>query len=310
MKEPLVSIPLNVQRDNFAKLNSLELDRISEGLNYPDESEWSIKIACSDRNVDRNRYTNVFPWDKTRVKLPVINGGSDYINASYISVNDEKPSYILTQGPLVRTVHHFWAMCFSESEKQKNDVVIIAMVTPLVELNVTKCNRYWPINDNEELDFTENLKKDSIDLPGLSIKQISSTYNSDVDYLVTILELKSGDKVKTVYHYYYFKWADSKVPSSVLPLVSLSKEIAQIKLSVSNTPIPIVHCSAGVGRTGTLITLDQLLHNKTLYRSKDPIMEIVSQLRSSRMMMVQTVYQFNFLYEVLMNYIEKQSLHN
>lgn len=281
------------QRENFGLLNSLEVKRI-QGR----EIEWDAKVGTSEENSVRNRYFNVYPYDSSRVKLPVLNSRySDYINASYVEVGEDK--YIATQGPLKSTTHQFWAMAFNEATIE--DEIVIVMVTPLVEGGVTKCFQYWP-SLHELISFTQLLRNDGIDLPSLEVTHIKEEYNTEGDYLLTELELKSGDVIKKVHHFYYYKWADAKVPPSISPLLQLSQDIREIDV------IPIIHCSAGVGRTGTFIAIDHLFHNysKVLKGLKpsddyvsedDPILRTVSLLRKNRMMMVQTVYQYNFLYE-------------
>lgn len=284
----------------FSRQNQIEAERINEGLNES-SSEWSLRAALCPKNADRNRYSNVFPWDRNRVKLPVHSDGSDYMNASYVTV-DNNVRYIAAQGPLKKTIHHFWAMCFNEADASNSDTVIIAMVTPLEEGGIKKCEKYWP-EAGEEMDLSRDIEKDAISLPGLKVSFVNESFNELHSYVLTEFELSISNKLKRVLHYYYYKWADAKVPPSSLPLIDLAKSIkVEIeKLEEDLRPAPIIHCSAGVGRTGTFIALDQLLNYSPLSTNKfeDPVERIVSSLRSSRMMMVQTVYQYLYLYEVL-----------
>ncbi|RLV92369.1 Tyrosine-protein phosphatase 1 [Spathaspora sp. JA1] len=303
------------QREKFNELNELEADRIQDALDHPDSSIWSLTQAMKRTNKTRNRYSNVFPWNESRIVLPVKDGNefSDYINASRIKLSlkeDEQPidEYIACQGPLENTFNHFWSMCFNESEIQNNDTSIIVMVTPLTENGMVKCARYWP-ELNETWDFSSDNIQDGINIPNLTITNKKETFDSNEDYIITELELVSDDKIKTVYHYYYFKWIDAKVPPSIEPLYKISEDIANIKSTMENNlPVPIVHCSAGVGRSGTFIAFDHLfsrgridqfiqLVKKNTFQN-DLIYRTVYQLRSQRMMMVQTIHQYNFLYEV------------
>lgn len=287
------------QRENFGLLNALEQHRL-----HNEKSGRSMEVATSRINHPRNRYLNVFPWDQTRVQLPVEGSHSDYINASYINIPNSY-RYIASQGPLPSTIHHFWAMAFSEAVKNNNDSIIIVMVTPLVESGYVKCTQYWPTAGEPPLVFDEELKEDGIPFD-LRVSYVNESYNTEGDYLVTELELQSGDTTKKVYHYYYRKWADAKVPPSIHHLLQLSKDIRLRPEQV----VPIVHCSAGVGRTGTFIAIDHLRSHfheitkknqpgrkKQYDQKKDPILQTVLQLRESRIMMVQTVYQYCFLYE-------------
>ncbi|KAG7660987.1 PTP1 [[Candida] subhashii] len=179
---------------------------------------------------------------------------------------------------------------------------------------MVKCDRYWP-ELNEEWNFNDQNIKDGIDIPNLSIKNIDETLDSNGDYILTTMELTSNETVKRVYHFYYFKWADAKVPPSIEPLYNISEDIENIRQMSSNPPpIPIVHCSAGVGRSGTFIAFDYLFRDSNKFidllskkdyddddgpgsDNDDPIYQTVYELRAHRMMMVQTIYQYNFLYE-------------
>ncbi|KAG2731249.1 hypothetical protein G9P44_005665 [Scheffersomyces stipitis] len=332
---PFMKVPLQQQKENFHQLNDLEAARIRSGLRLPEESDWSVADGINKANAKRNRYTNVFPYDISRVKLPLNEDatGTDYINASYVklysslknsklSADTEKTleseltpppesTYIAAQGPLEATVNQFWSMAYNESEKQNNEVILIVMVTPLTESGMVKCNRYWPDKDQKVLEMAAENKQDGIDISGLTLEHVSETYDEIGDFLLTEMNLKSSSKSKKVYHFYYYKWADSRVPASIYPLLYLSEEINSIRKLVENPPIPIVHCSAGVGRTGTFIAIDHLFRDFDKFiavcdkakSSKgydidfDPVFQTVLQLRDSRMMMVQTAYQFSFLYE-------------
>ncbi|KAI5957185.1 PTP1 [Candida jiufengensis] len=306
----LLTITPQEIRNKFDELNEVESNRIIEGLNSPTTSIWSLTAAISKQNKNRNRYTNVTPWNETRVKLPIKQDSySDYINASYINLstskNSMKNSYIACQGPLDNTRNQFWSMCFNESEKQQNDIGIIVMVTPLIEQGLVKCDKYWP-ELGEKWSFGSKNLEDGLIYDDLTVENINESYDENNDYLLTELILKSGLKQKKIYHFYYYKWADARTPPSSIPLQNLSNHINEIKqLDEQNPPVPIVHCSAGVGRSGTFMVYDHLFKNKAKYKeilksnpTKDLIYKTVFQLRTQRMMMVQTVYQYNFLYDV------------
>ncbi|KAM3125163.1 hypothetical protein CJJ07_000516 [Candidozyma auris] len=285
------------QRAKFLKLSQVCDDHLDEAYGEVVDSEWSISEALKKENVSRNRYSNVFPWDKTRVVLPILPGAkSDYINASRIRLSETR-EYIAAQGPLVNTIPHFWAMAFHEAELQKSDTIVIAMMTPLEEGGREKCSRYWPSDSCTTWDFTEALRSDGISPGSLSITLKSREIIHDGDLIFSQFILESPTTRKNVLHYYFQKWEDAKVPDSMDPIISLSREIEKQKLKTPRIA-PIVHCSAGVGRTGTFIAIDYMLHEWVCNYPKfnDPVCDIVARLRSDRMMMVQTVYQFMFLY--------------
>ena len=277
-------------RELLAYLTERDNSRIIDG--YNGNVEWCAKAAS--RSPGRNRYSNVFPWDRNRVRLP--SSYSDYINASRILVNDSE--YIALQGPLANTIHHFWAMCFHESEVQRNDVVIVVMVTPFKEDGRAKCEKYWP-DLHQSWDLTPGLVQDGIELPDLSVETVEQNHISDGHFTLRHIQLKSGGCTKQVYHYHYEKWADTKAPPNVEDLMKLAAEVHHVKNSVENPPVPVIHCSAGVGRTGTFIAIDQLM-----YHDGQPL-DVVQQMRNGRMMMVQTVYQLEFIYKA-QRYIDKR----
>ncbi|KAK7684693.1 hypothetical protein QCA50_012276 [Cerrena zonata] len=198
------------KRKKFLHITALGDQRIEEAFSTPKTSVWSVNEALKKSNLYKNRYSNVFPYDKTRVRLPVEKGSEDYINASYVTLDQNE--YIAAQGPLTDTIHHFWAMAYNESEKQNNDTVVIAMVTPLTESGIVKCTQYWPDKTQISFDLSENILEDRISIPGgsLKVEYVQESYNAVGDYLLTELLLKSDTKVK--------KWADAKVPPSLSPL--------------------------------------------------------------------------------------------
>ncbi|KAI3402306.2 PTP1 [Candida oxycetoniae] len=326
-KPPLVKYQSNMQRAafltlttqqqrvKFNELNELEAKRITEGLNNED-SIWSLKAALDKKNKSRNRYSNVSPYDASRVKIPVVDEKvfSDYFNASYIRLETSggllQNEYIACQGPLGTTRNHFWSMCFHESEKQGNNVIVIVMVTPLIEQGMTKCDKYWP-ELGEMWDFSAENERDGILYKEMKVVNKNETYGANDDFIVTELEVQSRNKTKKVYHFYYYKWSDAKVPPSIQSLSNLSHHIDKVKKSIGKEtgkvkePVPIVHCSAGVGRSGTFLVYDHLFKDQSRFRDlimsgagkKDIIFKAVSQLRDKRMMMVQTVYQYHFLYD-------------
>lgn len=270
----------------FWELNLIDQDRLIL-------TEYSTN--ASRANSRRNRYSNVSPYDLTRVQLPLTE--NDYINASYINLPDNW-SYIACQGPMPNTTGHFWAMCFNEAEKAHNDIVVIVMLTPLVEQNMVKCHRYWPeVNESWDVDAED------LDLTGVKVTNVSEEVTASGSFVITTLALEADGVTKTVKHFYYSRWLDAKVPPSATELFELSDAINALRAADPGVQlVPIVHCLAGVGRTGTFIAVDQLKYGgfkDAVTNSTDlPIADIVEIMRNHRMMMVQTVYQYRWLEEV------------
>lgn len=300
---PFLKLTPADQRSKFLKISQNCDDHLEQAFSLI-PGDWAVVEALKPANRARNRYSNVFPWDRTRVSLPVHEGASDYINASWVDLGPGR-RYIAAQGPLEETMHHFWAMCFHEAEKQESDTIVIAMVTPLVELGREKCVKYWPGRSAPAWNLESLLEKDDIATEGLTVTWEGEEYANDGDFLLTTLKLQSPTTTKTVLHYYYQEWQDAKTPDLVKPLIALSQQIQAIKKEIPLL-VPIVHCSAGVGRTGTFIAIDHLLHSPDPFAAADPIYSLVQSMRADRMMMVQTVYQYIFLYEVAQKLLKKR----
>lgn len=289
---------------------------------------WALDTSLKRVNEYRNRYTNILTYDRTRVKLNVVSG-NDYINASYIKLNIDQGQtygvhdknstgyYIATQGPTHRTWGQFWQMCYHECPQE--DIVIV-MVTPLVEGSREKCYKYWPSCEGEKRIIPKVQK--SSPQPGdysefpyeLEVECIGKRRYPD-GYVLTELSLKSlvGEEAvqkgcKRVHHLYFDQWQDFGRPNKILPIANLSRHAHQLLGTSRENPI-IVHCSAGVGRSGTFITLDYLMYFifdrygsavRDESEDEDLVELTVRQLRSQRMKMVQMKDQFLFVYHSLM----------
>lgn len=265
---------------------------IAEGL-LSTTSPWAFSCALHPTNRRRNRYSNVLPWDKTRVKLRTLPGGSDYINASTLRLADH--TYIATQGPLLQTIHHFWAMCFDQSVQQDVGAIVIFMLAPLQERGVVKCDKYWPSEEDKAFQLGEYLDAENLAYGDLHLEWVSSE-EKDL-FTITTFNLSSGDTTRKVLHYYYGEWEDSMPPTKMGPLAALVDELNVARQAYPGI-VPIVHCSAGVGRTGTLIAYDHF-RNVSSLEGDDPVFETAMKLREQRMMMIQTSKQYLFLYDVV-----------
>ncbi|CCH47062.1 Receptor-type tyrosine-protein phosphatase S [Wickerhamomyces ciferrii] len=293
----------------FKQIKLLEDERIHDVTIKKDESNWSVSSGIEAFELKRNRYMNILPWDKTRVKLNVTDGFNDFINASNIELDlnnhdfkSSKQQYISTQGPTKNTVDQFWQMIIQQSP-MKN--VVICMVTPLQEHGVTKCFKYW-------CDVKDDLVKFQGDDNGfehdLELKCIDSVDTDIPGVTYTTLSLKSikDDTIideKIIHHLYYDKWTDFSKPEDWKSIYQLTKLARGLNDDLNKL---IVHCSAGVGRTGTFITLDYLFNSIDQYdnsQDKDLIEIIVQILRTQRMMMVQSQEQFLFIYDSLKRYL-------
>ncbi|XP_072855881.2 receptor-type tyrosine-protein phosphatase O isoform X2 [Pogona vitticeps] len=235
-------------------------------------------VADLPMNRSKNRYTNILPYDFSRVRLVSMNEeeGSDYINANYIPGYNSPQEYIATQGPLPETRNDFWKMVLQQKSQ------IIVMLTQCNEKRRVKCDHYWP--------FTE----EPVTYGDITVEMLSEEEQSD--WVLRNFRISYADEVQDVMHFNYTAWPDHGVPptnaaESILQFVQMVRQQA----TRSKGPI-IIHCSAGVGRTGTFIALDRLLQHIRDHEFVD-ILGLVSDMRSYRMSMVQTEEQFIFIHQ-------------
>uniref|UniRef100_A0A672SUB0 Tyrosine-protein phosphatase non-receptor type n=1 Tax=Sinocyclocheilus grahami TaxID=75366 RepID=A0A672SUB0_SINGR len=259
-------------------------------------------IAQMPENSDRNRFQDVLPYDDTRVELvPTKENNTGYINASHIrvTVRGKEWSYIASQGPLSSTCQDFWQMVWEQG------VAIIAMVTAEEEGGREKSFRYWPRLGSRHNTVTYGRFK------------ITTRFRTDSGcYATTGLKIKhllTGQE-RTVWHLQYTDWPDHGCPEDFKGFLSYLEEIQSVRRHTNsssdpkNTNLPVlVHCSAGVGRTGVVILSEIMIacleHNEML-----DVPTVLNLLRQQRMMMVQTLSQYTFIYKVLIQFLRNSRL--
>ncbi|XP_017756483.1 PREDICTED: tyrosine-protein phosphatase non-receptor type 7-like [Eufriesea mexicana] len=227
----------------------------------------------------KNRYCSVLPNPQSRVILP---GSSDdplssYINANYIRGYDGKDArYIATQGPLAHTVGDFWKMVWAEK------VPVVVMITKLHEAAKTKCEAYFPLDKDTRIQAGP-------------FAVIVNSIDVREGYTIRDLELLYEGERRHVQHYWYDSWPDHAVPQAADTLVSLAAKVNSLSGPV------VVHCSAGIGRTGCFIALTigmtQLLRDGNV-----DVLGILCQMRYDRGGMVQTPEQYEFVHRALCLY--------
>ncbi|XP_053858626.1 receptor-type tyrosine-protein phosphatase kappa-like [Vidua macroura] len=229
-------------------------------------------------NQNKNRYKSIIPYDHSRVVLQPSDTGNGYINASYVDTYRSPHFFIAAQGPLAGTVVDFWHMVWQEKTS------VIVMLTGIVEQNKTKCEQYWPEHEQVYGDFTVTLNN-TWTTTGL-VKRIFCLQ-------------KAGCALpRAVEQFHYLLWPDHGVPRNPSQLLCLVEVVNKRVLEAPAGPV-LVHCSAGIGRTGTFIALDFLLKMGKA-EGKVDVFHCVQQLREQRVSMVQTKEQYSFLYEALL----------
>ncbi|XP_018571714.1 phosphatidylinositol phosphatase PTPRQ isoform X2 [Anoplophora glabripennis] len=251
-------------------------------------STHTTAFAELTENRRKNRYTNILPFDATRVKLLIDEDdeiGSDYINASYIRGYSGNIEYIATQGPLPTTCRDFWKMVIQEN------VTIIVMVTQFVEENKEKCYKYFP-NNHETMTIGDDME----------VKCTMELHFGT--YCVRSIQVKKDSTQVTVTHMQYLDWPDFNVPKGTGSMLQFCHQLRE-RLKIEGGYV-IVHCSAGVGRTGTLIATDILIQNINAGKNID-IFSTVLELRKQRMIMVQAQKQYIYIYNLIRDTLESQA---
>ncbi|KAI9555381.1 hypothetical protein GHT06_017896 [Daphnia sinensis] len=244
-------------------------------------------IAARPENKIKNRFLNTHPYDFNRVVLSHSeeHQNDSYINASFIpGFNETKNEYIAAQGPKENTVVDFWRMIWEQKVK------LVAMVTSLDECGKKKCEKYWP--DQGESVVYGDLK---LELVTESVNSFYTTRN--------ILITKSPDLLQEIQQFHFTAWPDFEIPEQPEQLIRFI-EIVRREARQLNSPSPIVvHCSAGVGRTGTFIALDYLIQQVLITDVVD-VPRTVRHLRRFRTSMVQSEAQYVFLYTCMAHYVK------
>ncbi|KAM3920260.1 uncharacterized protein RB166_014648 [Leptodactylus fuscus] len=278
-------------------INHFEKQKADCNLGFSEEYEklapvglrQSKSAAEIPENKDKNRYTNVLPYDFSRVELSTRGGDptQDYINANYIPGYSFKREFIAAQGPLPKTVSDFWRMVWDK------DVKAIVMLTKCIELGKVKCEEYWPKRSPKTYgNFSVSMTDENI-LPDWTTR----------DFTIVNIETKQSKQVR---HFHFTAWPDHGVPKTTSDLIRFRNLVREYTTSCYSLDSPIlVHCSAGVGRTGTFIALDRIIKQIELEDRID-VYSIVSDIRQHRVLMVQTESQYIFLNQCALDIIKSQ----
>eukprot|EP00118_Oscarella_pearsei_P003221 m.13472 g.13472 ORF g.13472 m.13472 type:complete len:485 (+) comp24820_c0_seq1:25-1479(+) len=244
------------------------------------------RIAKLPQNRPLNRYKDVHPMDETRV---ILRGGeNDYINANHVKVEDINRSYILSQGPLPKTTGHFWQMVWQQETHG------IIMLNRVIEKGMRKCHSYWPT----ETDVDEPITTDGFQISFLSCETESS-------YCVSKLSLKNLqlDKSREVVHFHYTQWPDFGVPQTSEAFLDFLLAVRKSGVLSPDVGPCVVHCSAGIGRSGTFCLVDvclEMIRQSGDYKSID-IPAVLLQLRQQRLGLIQTPDQLRFSYKAILD---------
>ncbi|XP_071109782.1 tyrosine-protein phosphatase non-receptor type 11-like isoform X1 [Haliotis cracherodii] len=267
---------------------------------------YSRKEGMRPENKAKNRYKNILPFDHTRVLLKDCDPnvvGADYINANLITAEEDslepKKTYIATQGCLPHTVADLWRMVWQENSR------VIVMTTKEVERGKNKAVRYW--SDNSEKELVKPTPNGCV-----KVKVISEV--TETDYITRELEVRmvvegQESEPRQIYQYHFQTWPDYGVPGDPGSVLNFLHVVNARQDMIDDKAGPIiVHCSAGIGRTGTFIVIDIILNQIKMhgFDCDIDIQKTIQMVRSQRSGMVQTEAQYKFVYMAVWHYMETE----
>lgn len=267
---------------------------MSENSSREEAHKYSVQSAFESHRL--NRYSGIFPFEYNRIKLASTGFNNKYINASFITTPNR--SYIATQGPMGHTVKDFWSMCWEEN------VNTIIMLTTCVENGREKCFPYWkPFSGT-----------------GYPIKWTTKAEKEEAGVVLRDIELVNTQEAgcRNIKHLQLETWSDFGVIESS-GILALSDLVNKYQSNQEN-PI-IVHCSAGVGRTGTFCTVDSVIcdlkasknltstteDSKSAVTDTDFIHARAQELRDQRIGMIQGVSQYMLCYDAVLEFLLQHS---
>ncbi|XP_029944054.1 receptor-type tyrosine-protein phosphatase delta isoform X23 [Salarias fasciatus] len=274
-------IPIMDLADHLERLkanDNLKFSQEYESIDPGQQFTW--EHSNLEVNKPKNRYANVIAYDHSRVLLSAIDGipGSDYINANYIDGYRKQNAYIATQGSLPETFGEFWRMIWEQRS------AIIVMMTKLEERSRVKCDQYWPTRGTETYGLIQVTLLDTVELATYCVR--------------TFALFKNGSSEKReVRQFQFTAWPDHGVPEHPTPFLAFLRRV-----KACNPPDAgpmVVHCSAGVGRTGCFIVIDAMLERIKHEKTAD-IYGHVTLMRAQRNYMVQTEDQYVFIHDALL----------
>ncbi|XP_015418941.1 PREDICTED: tyrosine-protein phosphatase non-receptor type 22 isoform X1 [Myotis davidii] len=272
-------------KEEFAN-EFLKLKRLA--TKYKADKTYPSTVAERPKNIKKNRYKDILPYDHSRVELSLIASDEDssYINANFIKGVYGPQAYIATQGPLSTTLLDFWRMIWEYS------VLIIVMACMEFEMGKKKCERYWAEPGEMQLQ-----------LGPFSVS--CEAENRKSDYTIRTLKVKFNSETRTIYQFHYKNWPDHDVPASIDPILEL---IWDVRCYQADDRVPIcIHCSAGCGRTGVICAIDYtwMLLKDGIIPENFSVFTLIREMRTQRPSLVQTQKQYELVYKAVIELFKR-----
>ncbi|KAM8789750.1 tyrosine-protein phosphatase non-receptor type 4 isoform 6-T7 [Rhynchonycteris naso] len=252
---------------------------------YRKKPGMTMSCAKLPQNISKNRYRDISPYDATRV---VLKGNEDYINANYINMEISSSSiinqYIACQGPLPHTCKDFWQMTWEQGSS------MVVMLTTQVERGRVKCHQYWPEPTGSSFYGCYQVTCHSEEGNTAYIFRKMTLFNQEKNESRHLIQIQ------------YTAWPDHGVPDDSSDFLDFVCHVRNKRAS-KEEPV-VVHCSAGIGRTGVLITMETAM---CLIECNQPVypLDIVRTMRDQRAMMIQTPSQYRFVCEAILKVYEE-----
>uniref|UniRef100_A0A1Q3F3Z9 protein-tyrosine-phosphatase n=1 Tax=Culex tarsalis TaxID=7177 RepID=A0A1Q3F3Z9_CULTA len=257
------------------------------------QKDFSTDESKKTDNRRLNRYRDVSPYDHSRIVLK--RGNTDYINANLVKMDRADRKYILCQGPLPLTVGHFWLMVWEYNSRA------ILMLNKLIEKKQIKCHQYWPekVGEQHRLELPE---------VQLAVEYVNCVeYKNFCERTFRLTDLESS-KTREVVQFHYTTWPDFGIPSSPVAFLQFLKEVRESGALDPDVGPPIIHCSAGIGRSGTFCLVDccLVLIDKE-GENKVSVQDVLLELRRYRMGLIQTFDQLYFSYQAIIEGMKRMN---
>jgi len=254
-----------------------------------------------ERIYEMRRYSNSFLVYESMVTKPkdgIFN--MNYINNKFVDASYIGDKYIACSAPKPVNFGSWWNMVIKH-------VSIILALSPYQEKGRVKMDKYLPDGDHGRYTYG------NITISCSVVKSNEYAKNNITVKKITLIKNNANKSIsdfKVLYHIHYDGWTDFRSPDihQFECLMNVFDKYKILSFGKNRNNLPLVHCSAGVGRTGTFIAIHDIISNigtgSTLNNTVFNIVKKINDMRLSRCDMVQTEEQFRFIYEYIAYFLK------